>query len=422
MVIKKWLPCSMWDFTGLQDWINEQAAAGYALMAWPGVWDIGRISFQEDPTARTARYRLEPIDDRIWEQERNELYAQSSWTFITKIHKLYAVYRCDDPEVPELYADPETLSLTFKKLIKRQWIDMIFAFLLVGYWMRDVIVDLFTAPALIPLQLILSTEILLPLYLIMIVGISAFLIRTIQRLIRLRRLRKQLALGVLPKAGKRRYQEICDNWSALVMFLCAVYLVVLGISGDMHTQYLESREEWDFPHVALEELVSENTELRMYNDQELLFSDKFKHSALVPEQYETAQGAMATLIDGTELEYRLYIDYFRTESPAVAEFVYCGKIAERQRELEEYRKNWEENASTLHINEPNAYDYVRQEALDDSVLDDLYVFTYQFSDREHPNVHYVGRYNEQVFTMMCTGGIDGEAALEILTQRLATEQ
>ena len=205
------------------------------------------------------------------------------------------------------------------------------------------------------------------------------------------------------------------------MFLCAVYLVVLGISGDMHTQYLESREEWDFPHVALEELVSENTELRMYNDQELLFSDKFKHSALVPEQYETAQGAMATLIDGTELEYRLYIDYFRTESPAVAELVYCGKIAERQRDLEEYRKNWEENASTLHINEPNAYDYIRQEALDDSILDDLYVFTYQFSDREHPNVHYVGRFGEQVFTMMCTGGIAGEAALEILTQRLVEE-
>ena len=85
MAIKKWMPCSMWDFTGLQDWINEQAAAGYALMAWPGALDIGRISFQEDPTARTARYRLEPIDDRIWEQERNELYAQSGWTMSTDV-------------------------------------------------------------------------------------------------------------------------------------------------------------------------------------------------------------------------------------------------------------------------------------------------------------------------------------------------
>lgn len=299
---------------------------------------------------------------------------------------------------------------------------MIFAFLWVGYWMRDVIVDLFTAPALIPLQLILSTEILLPLYLALFACVVAQLSRTVYRLLKLRRLGKQLALGILPTAGKRRYQELWDNWAALAAILCVVYLVFLGISGDMHTKYLESQEEWDFPHVTLEELVSEGTELRMYTDQEMLAFDKFKHSLLAPEQYETSQGAMATLPDGTQQEYCLYLDYYRTVSPAVAEVTYHGKIAERQRELEEYRKNWEENASTLHVNELNAYDYVQQGTVDDSVLDDLYVFTYQFSDREHPNVHYVGRYNEQVFTMMCTGGIDGEAALEILTQRLATEQ
>ena len=421
MTIKKWLPCSMWDFTGLQDWINEQAAAGYALMAWPGVWDIGRISFQEDPTARTARYRLEPIDDRIWEQERNELYAQSGWTFITKIHKLYAVYRCDDPKAPELYADPESLSLTFKKLIKRQWLEMIFTFIWAGWILWDEIVNLFTVPALLPLQLILATEILLPLYLALFVLVVAQLIRTVNRLVKLRWLRKRLALGVLPAAGKRRYQELWDYFSAGFALLCVVYLVFWGISGDMHTQYPESQEEWDFPHVKLEELVSENTELRMYTDQEMLAFDKFKHSLLAPEQYETSQGAMATLPDGTQQEYRMYLDYFCTVSPAVAEMTYHGKIAERQKELEEYRKNWEENASTLHVNEPNAYVYVRQDTLDDSALDDLYVFTYQFSDREHPNVHYVGCYGEQVFTLMCSGGIDGEAALEILTQRLVEE-
>jgi len=418
MAIKKWLPCSMWDFTGLQNWINEQAAAGYALMAWPGAWDIGRISFQEDPSACTARYRLEPIDDRIWEQERNELYAQSGWTFITKIHKLYAVYRCDDPEVPELYADAESLSLTFKKLIKRQWLEMIFTFLWAGWILWDEIVDLFTAPALLPLQLILSTEILLPLYLALFACVAAQLIRTVHRLVKLRRLRRQLALGVLPAAGKRRYQELWDNWAALAALLCVVYLVFLSISGDMHTKYLESQEEWDFPHVTLEELVPEGTALRMYNDQEMLSFDKFKHSALVPEQYETAQGAMATLPDGTQQEYRLYLDHFRTISPAVAEVAYRGKIAERQKELEEYRKNWEENSPSLHSKYPNAYDYVQQDTLNDSTLDDLYVFTYQFSDREYPNVHYVGRYGEQVFTLMCSGGIDGEAALALLTERL----
>lgn len=421
MAIKKWLPCSMWDFMGLQNWINEQAAAGYALMEWPGVWDIGRISFAEDPTACNARYRLEPIDDRIGEQERNEIHAQSGWTFISKIHRLYAVYRCDDPKAPELYADPESLSPMFKKLVKRQWIEMILTFIWAGWVLWDEIVNLFAAPALLPLQLILSTEILLPLYLALFVCVAAQLIRTVYRLVKLRRLRRQLTLGVIPAAGKRHYQELWDNLSAVIAFICAVYLVFLLISGDMHTQYLESQKEWDFPHVTLEELVSKDTALRVFNDQELLFSDKFKHSAFAPEQYETAQGAAVSLPNSTQREYRLYIDYFRTKSPAVAELVFLGKIAERQRELEEYRKNWEEYSPSLHNKYPNAYDYVRQETVEHSVLDELYAFTYQFSDQKHPNVHYVGRYGEQVFTMMCSGGLDGEAALVLLTERLAAD-
>ena len=421
MMRKKWLPCSMWDYTGLQDWINEQAAEGLALMKWPGAGDIGRISFAEDPTARNARYRLEPIDDRIWEQERNELYAQSGWTYITKIHKLYAVYRCDDPEVPELYADPESLSLTFKKLIKRQWLEMIFTFFWVGCILWDEIMDLFTAPALLPLQLILSTEILLPLYLAMFACVTAQLTRTVHHLVKLHRLRKQLALGILPPTGKRRYQELWDSWAAVAALLCVVYLVFLGISGDMHTQYLESQEEWKFPHVTLEELFVEDTKLRLLTNQEMLSFDKFKHSLLAPEQYETAQGAMATLNDENQQEYRLYQDYICVISSAVAEVAYQGKIAERQRELEEYRKNWEENTMLLHPDTPNAYDYVLQESVEYTDLDELYVFTYQFSDREHPNVHYVGRCGKQVFTMMCTGGIDGEEALLLLTERLIAD-
>ena len=198
--------------------------------------------------------------------------------------------------------------------------------------------------------------------------------------------------------------------------------MIFSLTGEMDIKYLESQKEWDFPYVTLEELVTEGSELRMLTDQEMLSFDKFRHSLLAPEQYETAQGAMATLPDGTQQEYRLYLDHFTAVSPTVAELTYRGKIAERQKELEEYRKNWEENTSILHNNEPNAYDYVRQESLDHSVLDDLYVFTYQFSDREYPNVYYVGRYDEQVFTLMCSGGIDGESALALLVQRLEAKE
>lgn len=142
---------------------------------------------------------------------------------------------------------------------------------------------------------------------------------------------------------------------------------------------------------------------------------------LAPEQYETAQGAMAALSDGTHQEYRLELAYFRTVSPAVAEVLYHGKIAERQKTLETYRKSWEENSSILYNNKQNPIGNIRQEIMDDFGLDDLYVFTYLSSDREHPNVYYVGRCGEQVFTLSCSGGFDGETALELLTERLMSQ-
>jgi hypothetical protein len=422
MRVKKWLPCSMWDFTGLQDWLNEQAAAGYALLPWPGVWDIGRISFVSDETARSARYRLEPVNERMSPQERNELYAQSGWNYVTDIHQLYTVYRCDDPEAPELYADAESLSLTFKKLIHRQWWALFFTIIWAGWLMREEIVKLFTAPALLPLRVILSTEVMLPLYLILYVGVAVVLVRAVRRTGTLRGLRRQLAAGIFPKAGKRRYQELWrDNLLLLAMFFCMVYLVFLGMSGDRRTYYLENESAWDFPHVTLTEVLPKGSEVRWYSDKKMLHSDKFSHSLLAPEQYDVAQGGMVTLPDSTQEEARIYLEYFRTASPAVAEALYHGKIAERQREIEEYRKNWEENTGILHVNEPNAYDYIKEETSAYEGLDALYRFTYLFSDRELPNVYFVGLVGDRVFTLSCPGVTDGEAALALLTERLAAE-
>ena len=419
MSVKKWLPCSLWDFTGLQEWMNEQAAEGYALVRWPGVWDIGRISFEKDETARNSRYRLEPMNERMSRQERNKLYAQSGWNYVTDIHQLYTVYRCDDPDAPELYADAESLSLTLKKLIRRQWLSLFFTIIWVGCLLRNEIAELFCTPALLPLRLILSTEIMLPLYSILFIGVTAELFRTVRRLRLLRALRRQLAVGIFPKARKRHYQELWDNLSATPMILCAVYLVFLGVSGDVRTQYLSDESEWDFPHVTLEEVLPVGSEVCHYSDQEMLHFDKFQHSLLAPEQYRVAQGGMVTLSDGTQQEGRIYVEYFCTVSPAVAKVLFHGEIANQQRELEDNRRNWDKNAPILHSNNPYAFDNIKEEPLNYDGLDDLYRFTYQFSDSTSPNVCFVGRIGEMVFTLSCQQPADGETALALLAERLS---
>ena len=120
--IKKWLPCPLWDFAGLQDWLNEQAQAGYALEKWPGFWFIGRVIFRKDSWAVHARYCLDPIQEhfgiaKLREQEAG--YQELGWHYVDKIQNYYAIYRCDDPQAPDLYTDLESLSWAMKKQAER---------------------------------------------------------------------------------------------------------------------------------------------------------------------------------------------------------------------------------------------------------------------------------------------------------------
>ena len=45
--VKKLVPYGLWDFTGLQTWLNEQAQAGYALVKWPG-WSFIGIAYMKN--------------------------------------------------------------------------------------------------------------------------------------------------------------------------------------------------------------------------------------------------------------------------------------------------------------------------------------------------------------------------------------
>ena len=117
---KLWLPYSLWDIQGIELWLNELAAKGYELKKFSKFW-YGRAEFRPSEEAKHCRYRLDPIgkDEREL-RERAANYRELGWRFVEQIGNLYAVYRCDDPEAPELYTDPESLGWAMKKLIRRQ--------------------------------------------------------------------------------------------------------------------------------------------------------------------------------------------------------------------------------------------------------------------------------------------------------------
>ena len=423
--IKKWLPCPLWDFAGLQDWLNEQAQAGYALEKWPGFWFIGRVIFREDPSAVHARYCLDPIQKHFGEAQLAEqaaAYQELGWNYVGKIWNYYAIYRCDNPQAPELYTDPDSLAWAMKKQVRLALLRPLFWLL----WLTVLFVDdwsrLLHERAAAVMNLILRSDVVIPSSLALFALFLICLFNWIGTFLGVHRIRVSLCRGVQPAAQPRRYPVPLFNLITCSIFgIFVLYLSYLGLSGSQESKTLSGSEEWDFPHVTLEEVLPAGATFQDYVHPEVLPSDTFDCSWLAPEQYDVAQGGMVRVGDAVQQETRLYQESVRTLTPSLAQAVYRGRVASQHRSLELYRLNWEKNAPYLHPNLPNAYGEFQEEALSYPGLDGLTRFAYQYSDQTTANTVYIGWADNRVFVLCCSGAVDSEAALDLLVQRLAED-
>lgn len=423
--VKKLVPYGLWDFTGLQTWLNQQAQAGYALEKWPGWSFIGIAYFKKDPSAVHARYRLDPMQERLGVVElkkREEGYQALGWNYVGQINRLYAIYRCDNPEAPELYNDADSLCWAMKKQVRWAWISLpiLLVWGAVLFW--DEWPQLLNGPMEFVMRLILHADVPIPIYAMMLILGLNVIIQGWRTSRGIRRVQASFRRGEWPTAGPRRYPELCHNlisFFSLAVFV--LFAILLILSGAQRTQYLSGPEEWNFPHVTLQEVLPAGATMREYGPTDLLRNDTFDHSLLAPQQYDVAQGGMVRVNDGPQQDTRLYQESVQTLSPSLAQAVYQGRIAAHRRALEKYRSNWEKNTSTLHPDLPDAYDSILEEELFIPDLDGLTRFTYQYSNETTPNMVYIGWVDNRVFVLNCSGAVDSETALTLLTQRLAED-
>lgn len=421
-MVKKFVPCPLWDFAGLQDWLNEQARSGYALEKWPGFLFIGRVIFRKDPSAVHARYCLDPLQEHFGIAKLREQaagYRELGWHYVDKIENRYAIYRCDDPEAPDLYTDLESLSWAMKKQVRWVWLAPFFWLLWIAVLFQDEWPRLLHEREAVVMDLILRSDVVIPTSLALLALFLNSLVYWITTFRGVRRTQARLRRGEQPAPQPRRYPEPLRNLvDCSFLGILVFYLVCLGLSGSLESRALSGPEEWNFPHVTLEEVLPAGATFQDYVHQEMLPADTFDHSLLAPEQYDVAQGGMVRVGDAVQQDTRLDQEWVRTRSPALAQAVYQGKVASLHRSLELYRLNWEKNVSVLHPNLPNAYDDLREEALSYPGLDGLTRFTYQHSNKTTPTTVYIGWQETQVFALNCSGAVEHQAALELLVQRL----
>lgn len=405
MIVKKWLPYALWDLPGLQNWLNQLSAEGWRLVRWPHrSFFLGRVSFAQDPQAVHSRYCLDPIWERIGTlelEDRSASYREAGWHYVDKIGKLYAIYRCDDPEAPDLYSDPQSLSWAMKRQLRWSWCTLCLALLWLGLLFRKEWPLLLHQPAKFRSLLILKADVLLPTYTFLLILALFVVCYEIFALRGIYRTRSYLNRGVWPPAGPKHYpQAVRDLASSIVLILFLVQLVYLWGSGTfLRSTPLDEPEDWNFPHVTLEEVLPQGARFRPYSPQELLHINTFDHSCLAPEQYRLAQGGQ--LFPDKELSLRQTT--IRTLSPTLSRWVYEGFVEAWRYSLE--------GELLLH----ESQDWFQEKVVDHPGLDALTRFSYSDST----NVDYMGQAGQWAFLLHCSGPLDSDAVLDLLTQRLA---
>lgn len=218
MTVSKPIPCSLYDIQGLQSWLDEMALNGLFLHH---LSDAKDRAYFESGEPRPVRYRLDPADkDSQKGKEREEAYAQMGWRLVTRIRGSFYIFSCDDPETPELYNDPQSLSVALEKQVDREtrWtvyltLGLTLFLAVTLYWARRSVLQnllLWDDPAYLA-SFILSFS-LLP------VSLLAMALHLWAR----HRLVKALAQGFPPKAKRRWNRPRFLIWYIPFWFLLCV--------------------------------------------------------------------------------------------------------------------------------------------------------------------------------------------------------
>lgn len=117
------VPCPAFRVEAFQTWLEDMAQKGLLLEGDSIL--LGIATFVPGPP-RAVRYRLEPVEKTATFLSGNdapeagavELNAQFGWEYVTRYGQFF-IYRCADPDAPELHTDPEIQRTSLKALKRR---------------------------------------------------------------------------------------------------------------------------------------------------------------------------------------------------------------------------------------------------------------------------------------------------------------
>ena len=113
---KELRPANLYDVAANETWLEDMAREGYRLTAFKGQFGVFAVS---NPVE--CRYRMQPVMEKeeAPSSEQIELYQVFGWEYAATLGEIFHVWRCDDPNVPELETDPVVQSEGYHFLKRR---------------------------------------------------------------------------------------------------------------------------------------------------------------------------------------------------------------------------------------------------------------------------------------------------------------
>lgn len=319
-------PCPAYDVEGMESWLSDQAAKGWFLTK-DGFF--AGVATLEQGTPRPAKYRLEAAQKStsLWAEdggdpdpEQIELSERYSWEYLGKRGDFY-IYRSFDPTARELNTDPQVQAMALNAVKKRQ---------------RGTVFHLAVWAVIYPLLLcrgsILLTMIHIRTWLFLLAAffVCWLVAEEVLALVSLRRLQKKLKEGGCLQRHKDWHRNAAFYHGRRAVKLgLAIVLLCIGLNAwsdsvlntnkiplDDYTGTLPFAVMRDF---AAEEPISYCSTMV---GLDLGFNTVEEWSDwLAPRCIDYNEQARICLPDGSVLDGGYYVDYYETNSPAIAKLL-----------------------------------------------------------------------------------------------------
>lgn len=304
-------PVELFDVAVMESWLEERDREGYHLLRFKGLRGI----FYQDRSVPPSRYRLQPLlrKEKSPPPEMREAYRELGWVYVCTLAGTFHVWRCGDPDAPELDTDPVVQGMGYEYLKRKMRRRLLRLPALVLLWLAILVLPWVWGTGDMPLvdqlEQALPGEALF--WLLMLVGVIGF---ELLDGFRMRCLLRSLRTGIpVERPRSWRFQKRVTQVVMVLGWAGFTVSLLLPNGGDPHFTRSAMAEDGE----PLAEVVY--MDLRELEDtEELTYLSAERKSLLpAPQMYWTRQstegpGGQFQTIFGNTSYYRL-----RTEDLAL---------------------------------------------------------------------------------------------------------